>query len=62
MARYAKRFHDRVLNVLRLPPAPTSAPAATISVMGWPERLDVAVLNGLPFRLTPRRASWSLAS
>lgn len=62
MARYAKRFHDRGMNVLRPPPAPTSAPAATISAWAGPNASTSSRGSSGSFRLTPRRASWSLAS
>ena len=61
MARYVKRFHDRGMNVLA-PHAPTSAPAATISAWAGPSGSMSSHGSSKSFRLTPRHASWSLAS
>ena len=59
MARYVKRFHDRGMNVL----APAArAPAATISAWAGPSASTSSHGSSKSFRLTPRRASWSLAS
>ncbi len=63
MARYVKRFHDRGMNVLA--PAARAherAPAATISAWAGPSASTSSHGSSESFRLTPRRASWSLAS
>ena len=44
------------------PPAPTSAPAATISAWAGPSASTSSHGSSESFRLTPRRASWSLAN
>lgn len=62
MARYVKRFHDRGMNVLAPAAAPTSAPAATISAWAGPSASTSSHGSSESFRLTPRRASWSLAN
>ena len=67
MARYAKRFHDRGMNVLAPAARAHERSGGDYIGMGWPERRDIAgsmSLHGLGGSLqpTPRRASWSLAS
>lgn len=62
MARYVKRFHDRGMNVLA--PAARAHERSGATISAWAGPSGSMSLHGLggSFRLTPRRASWSLAS
>lgn len=62
MARYVKRFHDRGMNVLAPAARATSVPAVATSAWAGPSDSTSSHGSSKSFRLTPRRASWSLAS